>query len=45
MNLFNSYWLEESDFTEWHEGQIVPVPNIVDLNEPQQVERSYTDGH
>ena len=32
MNLFNSYWLEESDFTEWHEGQIVPVPNIVDLN-------------
>jgi len=23
---FNSYWNEETDFSEWHEGQVVPVP-------------------
>ena len=25
-NLFNAYWRGEIDFTEWHEGQVVPVP-------------------
>ena len=34
MNFFNSYWLEESDFIEWYECQLVPVPNIGDLSDP-----------
>ena len=25
MKFFKSYWLEETDFTEWHKGQLVPV--------------------
>ena len=28
MNFFKSYQLEETDFTEWHEGQLVPVHKI-----------------
>ena len=26
---------EETDFDEWHEGQIVPVPKIGDLSDPK----------
>ena len=33
MNFFNYYWLEETDFTEWHEGQLVPVPKNGDLSD------------
>ena len=33
MNLFKSYWMEETDFTEWHEGQLVPVFKSGDLSE------------
>ena len=36
MNFFNHYWLEESDFTEWHEGQLVPVPKSEDLSGPKK---------
>ena len=36
MNFFNSYWLEESDFTEWHEGQLVPVPKSGYLRNPKK---------
>ena len=36
MNLFKSYWLEETDFTEWHEGQLVLVPKSVDLSDPNK---------
>ena len=25
-NFFNAYWRGIIDFTEWHEGQVVPVP-------------------
>ena len=25
-NFFNAYWRGNIDFTEWHEGQVVPVP-------------------
>ena len=36
MNFFNSYWVEEPDFTEWHEGQLVPVPKSGDLSNPNK---------
>ena len=31
LDFFITYWLEETDFDEWHEGQIVPVPKSGDL--------------
>ena len=40
MNFFNSYCMEETDFTEWHEGQLVPVPksrNLIDPNKWREV--------
>ena len=36
MKLFNSYWLEESDFIEWHEGQLLRVPKSGDLSDPNK---------
>ena len=33
MNFFNSYWLEESDFIEWHEVQLVTAPKSGDLSD------------
>ena len=36
MKFFNSYWLEESDFIELHEGQLVPVPKSGDLIDPNK---------
>ena len=36
MNFFNSYWLEETDFTEWHIGQLVPFLKIGDLSDPNK---------
>ena len=36
MNFFKSYWLEETDFTEWQEGQLVPVPKSGDLCDPNK---------
>ena len=36
MNFFNSYWMEETDFTEWHEGQLVPVPKSGDISVPNK---------
>ena len=32
-NFFNTYWREEIDFKEWHEGQVVPVPKGGDLSD------------
>ena len=28
LKILNNYLLEETDFDEWHKGQIVPVPKI-----------------
>ena len=36
MKLFNSYWLEESYFTECHEGQLVQVSKSRDLSNPNK---------
>ena len=36
MNFFNSYWSEETDFTEWHKGQLVPVVKIGDISNPNK---------
>ena len=33
---FNRYWLEETDFDEWHKGQIVPLPKSGDLSDPKK---------
>ena len=35
-DLFNSYWNEEIDFSEWHEGLVVPVPKSGDLSDPNK---------
>ena len=34
MNFFDSYWMEETDFTEWHKGQLVPVPKSRYISDP-----------
>ena len=36
LDFFNSYWNEETDFSEWHEGQVFPVPKSVDLSDPNK---------
>ena len=36
LNFFNAYWREEIDFSEWHEGQVVPVPKSGDLSDPNK---------
>ena len=36
MKFFHSYWLGETDFIEWNEGQLVPVPKIGDLSNPSK---------
>ena len=33
---FNAYWRGETDFTEWHEGQVVPVPKSGDFSDPNK---------
>ena len=35
-DFFNSYWNEEIDFSEWHEGQVVPDPKSGDLSNPNK---------
>ena len=35
-NFFNAYWRGEIDFTEWHEGQVVPVPKSGDFSDPNK---------
>ena len=32
----NKFWMEETYFDEWHEGQIVPVPKSGDLSYPNR---------
>ena len=34
LTFFNQYWEGDVDFAEWHEGQLVPVPKIGDLSDP-----------
>ena len=36
LTFFNQYWEGESDFAEWHEGQLVPVPKSGDLSDPNK---------
>ena len=36
LDLFNKYWLEETEFDGWHEGQILPVPKSGDLSDPNK---------
>ena len=32
IDFYNSYWDGKVEFDEWHEGQVVPVSKIVNLN-------------
>ena len=32
-NFFNAHWRGEIDFSEWHKGQVVPVPKCGDLSD------------
>ena len=34
LTFFNQYWEGESEFEEWHNGQLVPVPKSGDLSDP-----------
>ena len=36
LTFFNQYWEGESDFSEWHEGQFVPLPKSGDLSDPNK---------
>ena len=36
LNFFNSYWKGETNFDEWHEGQLVPVPKSGDIGDPNK---------
>ena len=31
-----AYWQNQIDFTEWHEGRVIPVPKIGDLSDPNK---------
>ena len=35
-NFFNAYWRGETDFTEWHEGQVIPVTKSRDISDPKK---------
>ena len=32
----NSFWNDEVDFEEWHEGRVVPVPKSGNLSDPNK---------
>ena len=36
LDLFNEHWLEKTNFYEWHECQILPVPKSGDLSDPKK---------
>ena len=36
LDFLNSFWDDEVDFEEWHEGQMVPVPKSGDLSDPSK---------
>ena len=36
LKISNNYLLEETDFDEWHKGQILPVPKIRNLYDPNK---------
>ena len=36
LDLFNKQWLEKTEFDEWYEGQMVPVPKSGDLSDPNK---------
>ena len=33
---YNQFWHSQADFDEWHEGQVVPVPNKGDTSDPKK---------
>ena len=35
LNFFDSYWWEETHFTEYHEGQLVPFPKSGNISDPK----------
>ena len=35
LEFFNSHWKEETNFDEWNEGQLVPVPKSGYLSDPK----------
>ena len=35
-NFILKFWNDNMDFEEWHEGQVVPVPKIGDLSDPNK---------
>lgn len=37
LNFLNEFWEGRADFSEWHEGQMVPVPKKGDLGDPMWV--------
>ena len=36
MPFLNVFWNEETDFDEWHEGQVIPIPKSGDLIDPNK---------
>ena len=39
LDLLNAFWNKETDFDEWHEGQVIPVPKSGDLRDPNKWRR------
>ena len=35
-DFITEFWEDRVDFVEWHEGQVVPVPKIGDLSDPNK---------
>ena len=35
-SFLNAYWRGEIDFSEWHEGRVIPVPKSGDLSDPNK---------
>ena len=36
LDFLNAFWNEETNFDEWHEGQVIPVPKSGDLSDPNK---------
>ena len=43
-SFLTAYWQKKTDFIEWHEVRVVPVPKSNDLSEPK-MEESDINGH
>ena len=36
LDFLNTFWNEETDFDEWHEGQVIPLSKSGDLSDPNK---------